>query len=230
MNEMSVNWRRVGVIVIGLLSLTLVAMLILQLGGERNADRPLVSLTAARASKPVHNPDRLMYENKELGFSLELPQSWEGYKVLSLDSPAYGENIVSISLPVERYKKDLLAPRDLANGVMLVGVRVVSREYVTKEHAFCAGQQALLDRYKKAEETSGTFTSEGNEWDIIYRCLAIYDPEANTPEGAEKQYLGRNGTSYFYLVPLDTFDNGFKKTPEGLTKEITSVYQSFQVW
>jgi hypothetical protein len=133
MNEMSINWQRLGVVVIGLLSLALMAMLILKYGDDNQTLQLSVMyppVVKVQAEQRVPHPDRLLYENDTLGFSLELPKSWTGYKTLQLGESGEYEQLISVSLPVERYRENLVAPKELTNGVMLVGVRAISREYL----------------------------------------------------------------------------------------------------
>lgn len=133
MNEMSINWQRLGVVMIGLLSLAFMAMLIVKYGDDNQTLQlsamypPVVKV---QAEKRVPHPDRLLYENDTLGFSFELPKTWTEYQVLETGVPDHATKLVSISLPVERYVDQLESPQDLTHGVMLVGVRAISREYL----------------------------------------------------------------------------------------------------
>ena len=133
MNEMSINWQRLGVVMIGLLSLAFMAMLIAKYGDDNQTLQlsamypPVVKV---QAEQRVPHPDRLLYENDTLGFSFELPKTWAEYQVFETEVSDYATKLVSISLPVERYVEQLESPQDLPYGVMLIGIRAISREYL----------------------------------------------------------------------------------------------------
>lgn len=231
MNEMSINWKRLGVVSFGLFSLILLTILIfrysdLMLAIRNQPIRPL--MTQLQDKSDSSHPQSLQYKHAELQFSLELPLTWEGYKVFLLSASDYGEDVVSISLPVERYRDDLLQPRDLKRGVMLVGVRAVSRDYVKREQEKCKEQQALLDRYLTSQAKEESWTGSGKEQALIDHCLSLGDPK--TGKRVDQTYLGSSAKHFFYRIPLEHFDNGFKVVPKDLESEIESVYKSFKSW
>lgn len=230
MNETKVHWGQLGSIVIGLLSLSLVTVLILKKGDETtNIKLATYSVTASKNQADASFPDKLLYQNKQYGFRLWLPQTWRDYRVFQLGIDDRQEEIVSISLPVERYRDVLVQPNDLRDkGVFVVGIRIVGRDSVEKKREQCREYQSSRERYRETMlGTERVLAIDGEEQDMIDACLSLYDPATTNPV-IQGQYLGKNTSFYFFRVALDSFDNGFREVPADLEQEIDEVYQSFR--
>lgn len=231
MFEISVSWKRIGPVIIGLVTLACFAYYLLQYPhgydyGTHHSGHQLSN----KATPPAPQAGR--YINQGERFSLDLPVSWEGYRILQTEVPDYGEEIFSVSLPVEKFQGNLEAPKDLKEGVMLVGVRVVSKDYIQQERKRCtsSANAALLQRTKEATGRGETTTLTAEDSRTVDVCSSLSDPESTLSSIGTVNYLGDNARYYFYQVPLEAFDNGFKQVPAELTREIEGVYQSFQAW
>lgn len=233
MNEISLSWKRMGPIIIGLVTLACFAYYLLQY--SRSHDQLITTKEPGNqlSSKTVPPaPQAGRYINQEERFALDLPKSWEGYRILQTEVPDYGETIFSVSLPVEKFRGNLEAPKDLNHGVMLIGIRVISKEYIEKERKRCmsAPNMALIQKTERATKRGEVSTLTAEDSRTVDTCLSLSDPESTLSATGTVNYLGSNTTHYFYQVPLEAFDNGFKQVPAELTQEIGAVYQSFQAW
>ncbi len=123
-NESSISWPRLGAILVGLISLGFLALLLVRQAGEAPAVAwsPITQEVAAVQKRPPH-PDRLLYEHPELRFSLELPKRWADYRVFMAETDDPDLRLISITLPVEHFEGQLTDPKQLKEGVMVVGVR-----------------------------------------------------------------------------------------------------------
>lgn len=230
MDETKIHWGQLGIIVIGLLSLSLVTMLILKKGDETtNVLLSAFSVTTPSKQLTPLDPEALIYRNDEYHFLLGLPKSWSDYRVFELDVSEQGEKIVSMSLPVERYRTMLKDSRGFEKrGVFVAGVRVVMRDSVQKAREQCSQYTSSIEEYQRAMAERKTFVAANDqEQNMIDVCLYLYDPESKN-QAIRSLYLGMSDTAYFFRVPLEAFDNGFTEVPGELKQEIEGVYQSFR--
>lgn len=231
MNETKIHWGQLGIIIIGLLSLSLVTILILKKGDETtNILLSAFSVTTPSDRNTAYaDPHTFVYRNEEYNFALKLPKAWNDYRIFYLDAREQGEAIISVSLPVEKYQDVLVRPDDLGDkGVFAVGVRVVMRDSVQKEKERCSQYKSSIEQYQQTMAEGKSFVAaNGQEQNTMDACLSLYDPESQN-QAIRSQYLGMNDVAYFFRVPLEAFDNGFTEVPGGLKQEIEGVYLSFR--
>lgn len=188
----------------------------------------LVSRDAGQSARQGAQPAALHYTNSEYGFSLDLPEAWQGYQVSVVSDPESDGAVVMFGLPVERYRSELEAPEDLKQGVMVAGVRIFTKAYIHEERALCQEAQELVDRYQVALSQGVDLALSEDEQATADDCLSLYDPEFSTNPAVKETFLGDNDTFYFFRIRLTEFDNGFKVTPDALSGEAETVYRSFK--
>ncbi len=134
-------------------ALTLIALFALVFGtvfwlmGKRDiTDVPVVQTTQP-ISSAVQQTDKVVYENKEFGFSLELPASWTGYKIFEgksfdlYDKKRYDNKHFTFLLPTTEkdsgawfFGKDL---KEYAYFAPVISIDVIPKEYFLKNEKTC---------------------------------------------------------------------------------------------
>jgi hypothetical protein len=62
--------------------------------------QPISNAVQQPAGQTIPQPDKVVYENKEFGFSLELPASWKGYMTYEVKG-SFGQKYITFLLPAK---------------------------------------------------------------------------------------------------------------------------------
>ena len=210
---------RIAVLVVAFCGFIIIAFMIGR-ASEVSAPAPVVTTPSAQVNPEMKKSgavkETLLYMNERLGFTMEFPKEWVGYRVNSSGDLKNGVALF-VTLPVYRLTESGEQSLDWTESAMLSIIATPKAVYEREQEA-CAKNKAKVDAYEK----SGSYAGSGKEVDMLTACVSWRNIADE---------LSMNDRYVFYLNGIEKMDNSVytKESVSELKPEVDQVIASFKV-